>query len=111
MNRGSGGGFPEIIFVLLVRRLKKLGETADGFRRAQKQKSLRLERVMESGQRLLLQTRLQINQEVAATDQVHARERRVGDEILPGEDDRFAQRLDDAIAAFLLDKKPAQAFG
>src|SRR3989442_11656567 len=64
---------------------------------------------MESGERLLLQTRLKINQQVAATDEVHARERRVADEILPGEDDHLAQRLDDPVAAFLLDKKASQA--
>ena len=75
-----------------------------------KQKPLRLERVMESRERLLLQTRLQINQQITATDQVHARERRIADEILPGEDDHLAQRLNDAIAALLLDKKSSQPF-
>ncbi len=65
---------------------------------------------MENGERLFLQTRLKINQQVAATNQVQPREGRVVDEILPGEDDHLPQRLDDAIAAFFLDKKPAQSF-
>ena len=65
---------------------------------------------MERGQRLLLQARLEINQQIAATDEVHARERRVGDEILPREDHHLAQRLADAVAAFLLDEEPPQAF-
>src|SRR5882672_8329250 len=110
MKRRSRRGFPGINFVLFVHRLKQVGEAADGFRRAQKQKPVRLERIMKSGQRLLLQTRLKINEEVATTDKVHARERRVADEILPGEDDHFAQWLDDAIAAFFLNKKTPQSF-
>ena len=65
---------------------------------------------MERGQRFLLQARLEINQQVAATDQVHPRERRVADEILPGEHDHLAQRLADPVAAVLLDKEPPQAF-
>src|SRR5258708_34974061 len=65
---------------------------------------------MENGERLLLQTRLKINQQIAATNQVQPREGRVVDKILPGEDDHLPQRLDDAIAAFFLDKKAAQSF-
>ena len=65
---------------------------------------------MEGGQRLLLQARLQINQQIAATDQVHARERRVADQILPRENDHLAQGFDDPVAAFFLDEKPPQAF-
>src|SRR5713226_6156545 len=110
MKHRSRRSFLGINLVLFVRRLKQVGEAADGFRRAQKQKPVRLECVMKSGQRLLLQTRLKINQQVAATDKVHARERRVGDEILSGEDDHFSQWLDDAIAAFFLDKKTPQSF-
>ena len=70
-----------------------------------------LERVMKRGDRLLLQARLEIDQEIAATDEVHARERRVGDQVLPREDHHFAQRLADAVAAFLLDEEPPQALG
>ena len=110
MKRRRRRGFPGIDLVLLVHRLEQVGEAADGFRGAQKQKSLRLERVMERGERLLLQARLEINQQVAATDEVHARERRVADEVLPGEDDHLAQRLADPVAAFLLDEEPPQAF-
>ena len=110
MQRRSRRGFLGIDLVLLVHRLEQIGEAADGFRGAQEQKSLRLERVMERGERLLLQARLEINQQVAATDEIHARKRRVADEVLPGEDDHLAQRLHDPVAAFLLDKKAPQAF-
>ena len=65
---------------------------------------------MERGQDLLLQTWLDINQHVAATDEVQARERRVAQEILPGEDDRLPHRLADAIAAVLRDKEAPHPF-
>ena len=64
---------------------------------------------MENGERLFLPTRLEIDQEIAAADEVYVREGRVADEILPREDDHLAQRLVDPVAAFLLDKKPPQS--
>src|ERR1051326_4518879 len=63
---------------------------------------------MESKKLLLLQTRLKVNQQVAATDEVHARERRVAYEILPCEHNHFAQLFADPIAAFPLCKEPPQ---
>src|SRR5689334_23923269 len=108
MQRRRRRGFLRIDFVLFVRRLKQIGKPADRFRRAQKQESVWFERVMKSGHRLLLQTRLEIDQQVAATDQVHPREWRIADHILPREYDALAQWFDDAIAALLLDEKAAQ---
>ena len=66
---------------------------------------------MEGGDDSSLQIGLQIDQEVAATDQVHAREGRIAHEIVPREDDLLAQRLDHAIAAFFLDEETPQPFG
>ena len=66
---------------------------------------------MKGWQHLHLQAGLQIDQQVAATDQLHARERRVNQEILPREDDHLPQGLADAVAAVLLDEEPAQSFG
>ncbi len=63
---------------------------------------------MKRGQRLFLEARLEIDEQVAAADQVHAREWRVADEVLPREYDHFAQRLVDAIAALLLDEESPQ---
>jgi len=91
--------------VLLVHRLEELREAPDGFRRAQIQEAARLERVVKDGEHLLLQARLEIDQQVAATDDVHARERGIADDVLSGEDDHLAQGLVDPIAAFLLDEE------
>jgi hypothetical protein len=71
-------------------------------------KSSRPERVVERRERLFLQARLEIDQEVAAANQVDARERRVGDETLAGEHHHFAERLAYPVAALLLDEKVPQ---
>ena len=109
-RRGRRGLLGEDL-VLLVHRLEEIGEAADRFRGAQEQEPAGLERVVERGQHLLLQARLEIDQQVAATDEVHARERRIGDEVLPREDHHLAQRLADPVAAFLLDEEPPQPLG
>ncbi len=108
VKRRSRRGLLGIDLVFLVHRLEQVGEPADRFRGAQEQEPAGLERVMERGQRLLLEGRLQIDEQVAATDQVHAREGRIGDEVLPREDDHLAQRLADTVAAFFLDEEPPQ---
>ena len=97
--------------MLLVGRLEEEREATDRLRRAQKQKPVRLERVVEHREHLLLQTRFQVDQQVPTADEVDTRERRITDEILPRKDDYLAQRLVDPIAALLLDEKPPQAFG
>ena len=89
----GSAGFLGVDLVLLVHRLEQVGEAADRFRCAQEQEPSGLERVVERGERLLLQARLEIDQQVPATDEIHARERRVADEVLPREHDHLAQRL------------------
>src|SRR5512133_685180 len=108
MKRRSRCSFPRIDLLLLVRRAEQVGVVADGFRSAEKEDSLRLERVMKGGDRLLLQSRLEVDQDVSATDEVHAREGRIVDEILPGEDHHFPQRLADPVPALLLHEKAPQ---
>ena len=58
--------------MLPVRRLEEAREPADGFRGAQQQLSVRFERVMERGHHLLLQAWIEIDEEISATDEVHA---------------------------------------
>ncbi len=94
--------------MLLVHWLEQLGEAADGFRRAQQQESTRVERVVESGEHLLLQAWREIDEQVTATDEVHMRERRVAGDVLPSEDDHLSQGLTDPIPALFLDKEPPQ---
>ena len=69
--RGRRGLLGEDL-MLPVHRLEEACEPADGFRGAQQQVSVGFERVMERGHRLLLQARLEIDEEISATDEVHA---------------------------------------
>ena len=54
---------------------------------------------MEERQDLLLRRRLQIDEEVAAGDEVDAGEGRVLDDVVLREDDQLAQLGDDLVAA------------
>lgn len=109
MKRQDRRRLLRVDLVLPVHRLEEVGEAADGLRRAQQQVPSGLERVVKRGHRLLLPARFEIDQEVAAADEVHARERRVGDEVLTREDHHVPQRLADSVATFRLDEEPPQA--
>src|SRR5262245_55702264 len=63
---------------------------------------------MQQRQDMFLQGRLMVDQQVAATDQVHTRERRVGGDVLSSENTHFADRLADAVAAIRLREETAQ---
>src|ERR1043165_7545659 len=97
--------------MLLVHRLKQVGVTSNGFRRTQEKKSIGFQCVMEGGKGPLLYSRVKINKEIPATYKIHARERRVADEILSGEDDHFAKHFFDPVAPLLLDKESTKSFG
>src|SRR5947209_18087626 len=101
----------KIDFVLPVHRLKQLCVTANRLGGAQEEKSPRSEGVMKRRHDPPLQTGFEIDQQVAATEQVDARERRVAQEILAGENDRLPQRFADAVTAVLIDKESPQPFG
>ena len=104
-------GLPAVDLVLGVLRLEQVPEAADRLRAAQPEKAGRLQGVVQARHDLLLQHRLQVDQEVAATDQVDAREGRVGQYVVPREDAGVTDRLLDAVAAVDLDEEPPQAFG
>ena len=65
---------------------------------------------MEQRDDRLLHVRLEVDQHVAARDQVEPREGRVAEKVLGGEDHRVAQVLGDLVVVSLLDEEPAQAF-
>ena len=54
-----------------------------------------------------LDGRLQINQEIAAADQVQSRKRGVLDQVLPGEHTHFPNAFIDSVAVFDPCEKPA----
>ena len=106
-----GGGLLAVDLVLAVERGEQLGEAADRLGRAQPQEAVWLQRVVKNREHFLLQARLEVDQQVAAGDEVQARERRVADEVLAREHHHFAQRLGDAVAAGLFDEETLQPLG
>ena len=99
---------PGIDSVLAVRHRKQVA----GRRRlrcAQHEKPGWLERVVEQRDDVLLHAS-QVDQHVAATDQVQLRKRRIVDQVVPGEDAHLAQVLVDLVAAFDLREIAVEAF-
>src|SRR5206468_13106426 len=79
-----------------------------GLRFAQEQEPSGFKCVVKRRQYLPLQVLFEIDEQIAARDQVHLREGGITQKILPGEDDHLAEELGDAIIAILLDEEPAQ---
>ncbi len=63
---------------------------------------------MKERQDLLLDLRLQVNQQVAATDQVQFREGRIADQVLLGKHHRLADLLVDPVGVLAFDKELPQ---
>jgi len=60
---------------------------------------------MKQFENTLLGFGLQVNEQVAATDEIHTRKRRVGDQVLRGEQDPLAEVLTDLKATVVRMKK------
>src|SRR5919204_4154473 len=72
---------------MLVENLESIGKRAERFRRAEEQHAALREREMEDGQDPLLRRRLEIDEQVAAGDEIDARERRIADHVVLREHD------------------------
>ena len=94
-----------------VHHLEQVAETADVLRRAQEQEPLGVERVVQQRHDALLEGGVHVDQHVAAADQVEAAERRVGGQVVPGEDAQLADRLADLVVAVRADEEPPQPLG
>ncbi len=75
---------------------------------AQDECALRLQRVMKQLDDLLLNFALQVDQEIAAGNQVQPGEGRVGQKVVGREDHKLAQLLPDPVAAMFLLEEPLQ---
>src|SRR5215813_13604127 len=93
----------------LVIRLEQFRGRAGSLRVAQPENPRRVEGVMQQRQDLFLQDRLEVDQQVAATDQIHPREWWVGDDVLSREDAHVAERLANAVTSIRLRKEAAQS--
>jgi hypothetical protein len=81
----------------VVERREQAGLRGDTLRRAEEQMTARPQGVVEGGQDTLLQTRLEVDHQVAAGDQVEARERRILAEVVRREQAQLADVLGYAI--------------
>src|SRR5215472_10681205 len=66
---------------------------------------------MKQGEDAFLKRRREIDQDVAAADEIDLREWRIARDILFGEDAQIANRTADSISSFLLREEPTQAIG
>ena len=79
------------------------------FRRAEEQIAARPQREMERLDQPLLDRPIQVDQQVAAGDEVEVRERRILDDVVLREEHHLAQLAADAVAGRLADEEPLQA--
>src|SRR6185369_13121055 len=70
--------------LLLEDRLEILDGVAHAFRRAKKQNSAFVQRKMEHREDFLLSLGAQIDEKIAAADEVETRERRIGGQVMDG---------------------------
>src|ERR1700730_11489792 len=78
--------------------------------RSEQEKPTWVQRVVKGAAHLLLQISIEINEDIAAGNQVDTRERRVREQIVYGEQDHGAQFLTDPVAGVFACKELAQTF-
>ena len=66
---------------------------------------------MKQGNQTLLQLGIEVNQQVAAAQDIELGERRIGNDILLGKDDHVADLFPDQVIALVLHEKPFQSLG
>lgn len=85
-----------------VAAVERIGEFAHRLRATEHQEAPHVQRVMQHGKHALLQGGRHVDEDLAAGDQIDVRERRIGGDVLPGEDAHVTDRLGDAAAVLLL---------
>ena len=103
------GGFED--FVFLAQGFEVLGHVAHGFAGAQHQEPARVEGEVQKVHDPFLQNRLEVDEEVAATDEVDIGEGRVLDEVVLSEDHHFANIAGDLEVVVLVVEIFGQEFG
>ena len=89
--------FPLIEFLLTIKSGEDVVKVAGGFGGAEKESATGAQRVVKEGDQFLLQIGVQIDQEIAATEQVKFGECRVFVDVMFGKDQEIANRFIDAI--------------
>jgi hypothetical protein len=106
------GGHARLLRVdppIVLQRHEPVRQGADGFRRAQHEEAVGVQGVVKRRQHPLLVRRLEIDEDVAAGDQVHAGERRILPEVVLREHALVAHVLSDLVAALALEEEAGQA--
>ncbi len=75
-----------------------IGRAAEILRASEHQESARCERVLKQRHGLFLQLRIEVDQDVAAGDEIDPRVRRVAGHVVGGEDAELAQRFGDFVS-------------
>ena len=96
---------------LVVQRREQVGERADGFRAAEKQHAAGIQAVVKQRHELLLHLGRQVDQQIAAAQEIQLGEGRIHDEALRGKDDQLADLAGHPAAVLILDEEPAHALG
>ena len=93
-----------------VKRSEDIREGADGLGAPQKQDTARIQAVVKQRQELFLQFRGQIDQQVAADQDIQLGKGGIHDDVLGGEGHHLADLFADPVVVVLQDKKTLQPF-
>ena len=93
-----------------VDRVEQVIASGDVLGRSQEQPALRPQRIMEYGNQPLLQTGVEIDQQIAADDQIHAREGRILDQVVVRHPHHVADALDQSIIVITGEKITVEQF-
>jgi len=110
-RQGGWGGFTAEKTPFLVDDLEQAGMGADGFGRAEQQKSARPQGVGKDREDLGLEFRGEIDEKIAADDAIHAQKGRIAQQIVAGEHDVFAQARQNRTGGRIAPEMGVQAFG
>ena len=109
MGRQAGGRILLLVNpVFLVHRREVLRISPQALGSAEHQKTAGFERIVQSRDHPLLQHRAQVDQQIAATDQVQVGERRIFGHILLGKDAHLPYRFDNLISPVDSHEEPPQ---
>ena len=90
---------------------EQLAVLADALGRAEEQKAVGIERVMQDRQHATLKGVVHVDEDIPATHQIEARERRIARHVVPREDAQIADAFADLVMAVDADEESAEPLG
>ena len=106
----ADGWLLTVDFVRPIPGVEQIRELAHGFGRTKNQETGIVQGVVKERQDLFLQWRRHVDEHIAATDEIDARERRVRGNVLTCEDANITNRLVDPVDMILFVKEASQPF-